>query len=276
MYEIWRTLKRPFRYPTCAVHRWETFDANAAGCRGCGKLHQCAGNAVDNTCPLAEGGDGTRSCLITGLVLSEVVHAQEEYLDTCAVHAERRGGAGGSLSNTTDLEEEIGRVLFGVLLGPKAVAYRQDENTRQARKISSGLHKALRQAKLKGLKTYPNICQFLALIMAQERNLRLVRPASRQLVGECAKKILVCLVDLRAKGVKFSQGPRLEGLIVGLLYLLRTGLTFKNRVLLGSIEEIAWCLPFENRLESYFGISSKILTEVENEIKLVYRSCYQD
>ena len=35
------------------------------------------------------------------------------------------------------------------------------------------------------------------------------------------------------------------------------------------------CLPFENKLEHYFGISSKAICEVENELKLVFRAHYQ-
>ena len=89
------------------------------------------------------------------------------------------------------------------------------------------------------------------------------------------RQIIACLLDLRAKGVKFVPGPRLDGLVCGLLYLLRTGLTYKSNVLLRPIEEIGPCLPHENRLKTYFNISSKVLTEVENELKLVYRAFYQ-
>jgi hypothetical protein len=55
MHEIWRLLRRPFRYPGCKGGcTWEVYDANQAGCLKCGRHHQCRGNAVDNTCPLVQ------------------------------------------------------------------------------------------------------------------------------------------------------------------------------------------------------------------------------
>ena len=193
-------------------------------------------------------------------------------MDTCATVSEEPE----ALASVADLEGEVERTVFKLLLGPHARRYREEENARQARRIATGLHKALRQAKLKGLAAPPNVCHFLAEVMGQERNVRFVRTASGELAGQCVRQILSCLVDLRAKGVKFGPGPRLEALVCGLLYLLRTGLTYRSHVLLGAIEEIAGCLPHENKLEAYFGISSKVLTEVENESKLVYRAFYQD
>jgi len=275
-YAIWRTLRRPFRYPRCEPGKcqWEVFDCDEAGCMRCGAHHHCASNAVDSRCPLAQNDDLSRVCTITGQILPEVRHAPEEFLDTCAA-APGRGEGYDPLAAVCDLEDEVQRVVEGLLLGPKARRYREEENARQARKVSVGLHKALRQAKLKGLTCPPSVCRFLAEVIGQERNLRFVASASGDLCRQCVRQIVVCLVELRGKGVKFAPGPRLEGLVCGLLYLLRTGLTYRNHVLLMPIEEIAGCLPYENKLEAYFGISSKAICETENEMKLVFRAHYQ-
>ena len=272
MHDVWRTLRRPFRYVSCVEHSWQVYDFDSAGCLKCGTAHRCATNALDCRCPLAVCDDMRRVCTITGLELPEVHHGSEEYLDTCVSGQDQPE----ALASLTDLECEVERTVHRLLLGPQARRYREEENARQACKIATALHKALRAGKLKGSASPPNVCQFLAEAMGQERNLRFVGTASGELAGQCVRQILACLVDLRAKGVKFAQGPRLDGLVCGLLYLLRTGLTYRSHVLLGSIEEIAGCLPHENKLEAYFGISSKVLTEVENESKLVYRAFYQD
>lgn len=271
---IWRTLRRPFRYPSCAACTWELYDTNAAGCRGCGAQHLCASNAVDSRCPLAQNDDLSRVCTITGQVLPEVRHAPEEYADTCAA-APDRPEPHDPLASVCDLEAEVERVVERVLLGPAARRYREEENARQARKVSAGLHKALRQAKLRGLQGMPSMCQFLAEVVGQERNLRFVASASACLSKECTQQITRCLLDLRGKGVRMAGGGQLDGLVCGLLYLLRTGLTYRNHVLLMPIEEIAGCLPYENKLEGYFGISSKVICETENTIKLVFREFYQ-
>ena len=273
-YDVWRTLRRPFRYPRCVECRWELFDSNAAGCLKCGAHHLCASNAIDSKCPLAQNDDGTRVCTITGLILPEVHYAKDEYMDTC-VAAPGPPEPLDVSEGVCLVEHEVTRVVERLLLGSAARRYREEENARQSRKVASGLHKCLRQAKLRGLVERPNICRYLAETMYNERGLRFVSAASGGLAQQCMRQIIACLLDLRAKGVKFVPGPRLDGLVCGLLYLLRTGLTYKSNVLLRPIEEIGPCLPHENRLKTYFNISSKVLTEVENELKLVYRAFYQ-
>lgn len=246
-------------------------------------MHLCATNSVDSTCPLAECDDMSRVCTITGQVLREVRHANEEFMDTCvapvdrtyALHGDGVRDARDPLASVADLEGEVERVVSLLLEGPRARRYRDEENARQARKVSAGLHKALRAAKLKGLQGYPCVCRHLAEVVSQERNLRFVGTASRRLVSECVQRIVVCLLDLRAKGIRVAHGDKLDGLVCGLLYLLRTGLTYKSHVLLGAIEEVAGCLPFENKLEAYFGISSKNICESENTVKLLFRTHYQ-
>jgi hypothetical protein len=253
------------------------YDTDAAGCLRCGLMHQCASNAVDCRCPLASCDDGSRVCTITGNVLREVRHAAEEYLDTCVAPTQRRDeGGGGALASVNELEECVGRVVHLLLEGPVARRYRDEENARQARKVTAGLHKALRASKLRGLQGPPCVCRHLAEVVAQERNLRFIGTASRRLMRECVQRILACLVDLRAKGVRLAHGEKLDGLVCGLLYLLRTGLKYKSHVLLGAIEEVAGCLPYENKLEAYFGISSKNICESENMVKLLFRTHYQN
>ena len=280
---IWRKLRRPFRFPSCQACVWELYDTDAAGCLKCGRMHLCASNAVDSTCPLAECDDMSRVCTITGQVLREVRHANEEFMDTCVAPVDRACGMHDNcirdsrdpLASVADLEREVERVVALLLVGPAARRYREEENARQARKVSAGLHKALRAAKLRGLQGYPCVCRHLAEVVAQERNLRFVGSASRRLVAECVQRIMVCLLDLRAKGIRVSHGEKLDGLVCGLLYLLRTGLTYKSHVLLAAIEEVAGCLPYENKLEAYFGISSKNICESENTVKLLFRTHYQ-
>jgi len=276
-HRIWRILRRPFRYPACKSHVWEVYDTDAAGCLKCGMMHQCASNAVDCTCPLAECDDMSRVCTITGSVLREVRHADGEFADTCAMPAQRayEPDAKDPLACAGEVEREVGRVVSRLLEGPGARRYRDEENARQARKVSSGLHRSLRAAKLRGLQGYPCVLWHLAEVVAQERNLRFIGGASRRLVAECVQRITTCLLDLKAKGIRVAYGEKLDGLVCGLLYLLRTGLTYRSHVLLSAVEEVAGCLPYENKLEAYFGISSKNICESENMVKLLFRTHYQ-
>ena len=268
---IWRTIRRPFRSPSCLSCTWETYDFDRAGCLKCGAAHHCAANAVDSTCPLVTNDDLSRVCPITGFVLSEVRHAKDEFIDTGTT----ADAPAPILASLTLLDTEVQHILHLLLRSERAQRYRAEENDRQSRKLAHGLTRKLKQCKALGLAGLPNVCSAVADVVHTERSLRFVRPASTQLIGHCARQILLCLVDLRAKGVRLAQGARLRNLICGTVYLLRTGLTYQNHVLITAVEEIGECLPFENKLEAYFGFSSKVICETENEIKLVFRSHYQ-
>jgi hypothetical protein len=59
--------------------------------------------------------------------------------------------------------------------------------------------------------------------------------------------------------------------VVGVLYLLRVGLTAHHIVLLPEQRILAHILPSENLLYEFFGVKCKCITEVENIIKLQVR-----
>lgn len=264
-HRVWRTLRRPFRYPSCEVCVWESYDFSMAGCRKCGACHACSLSSVDNACPLVVCEDGSRVCLITGCVVNEVRSGANEFVDTVDLRA--------ASAPVFCLDDEVLSVVNRLLLSHHADRYRREENTRQAKKLCCTMKKALKLSKRS--QYAPNMCQVLAECLGQEKGMRFVLPPSVGLVGECAKQIWLCLADLHAKGVHVSSGNRLTNLVTGLLYLLRSGLVYKNQVLLAAVDEVANCLPFENKLWEYFGISSKVICETENEIKLVFREHLQ-
>lgn len=266
-HSLWYRVRRPFRYPTCCTCVWEVFDVNHAGCLKCGGHHMCANNPVDSKCPLVTCPDGTRVCDITGVVLPEIHPAAREYVE----HAYRPDPQSAFI----DMDTEIYSVVYRFLLGPRSELCRTKENQKQYQKIQAHLYKQLKHFKIKQPDCLPNMCQIIAVSMVQEKHWRFIRAASEHLAQQCSRQIMLCLLDLRGKGVKITTGTRLQDLVCGMLYMLRTGLTYKNRVLLAAIPEIDACLPHENKIELYFGISSKVICMTENEVKLVFREFYQ-
>lgn len=264
---IWRTCRRPFRYPLCDKCVYEVYDAGCAGCLKCGQAHVCAGNSVDNRCPLVLCDDGSRVCEITGEVLREVRHAKEEYMDTVQLAPQGQ-------PVLAELDAEVHSAVWTLLQSPAAGQCRADENARMTRKLHAGLLKCMKLAKQYS-RGPPVIHRVLAAVMAAEKNLRFSQEASPELAQHCSQTILVCLLDLRAKGFRVSTGPRLKSLVVGLLYLLRSGIVFHSHVILPAVPEISSCIPAESRLEQYFKVSSKVVTSIENECKLFLRSVYQ-
>ena len=269
MHEIWRRVRKPFRYPSCQRCQWEVYDAHQAGCLKCGRQHICRNNSVDSTCRLIQCDDRTRVCDITGFVLPEVRHAPGEFCDTVAFPKTP------TLSAQEELESTVRCAVSLLLLGDRARRCRERENAKQYTRLSQNMQKHLRVFKLAHPGEAPSICRVLAAAIGQERYWRFMEEASDDLVKHCAHNISRCLLLLRGHGVRVTGGPRLQDMVCGMLYMLKHGLVFRDQVLLSSIPEIDKCLPHENKIESYFGISSKVICMTENEVKLVFRENYQ-
>lgn len=267
-HEIWRRVRRPFRYPACVTGCcWEAYDAHQAGCLKCGRHHICKNNAVDSTCPLVLCDDRTRVCNITGFVLPEVRHAPEEYCEN-VTFTERA-------VPSHDLDAEVYTIVSSLLLGQRAARCRQQENTKQYARLTQHMHKQMRLFKMTNPGKLPNVCIILARAMAQEKYWRFIEPASEGLVKHCSRDITLCLLELKSVGGKMAIGSRLQEMVCGMLYMMKHGLTFQNRVLISAIPEVDRCLPHENKIEAYFGISSKVICMTENEVKLIFRESYQ-
>lgn len=266
-HEIWRRVRRPFRYPSCRACTWEVYDANQAGCLRCGRHHLCHANIVDNRCPLEQCDDNSRVCRITGFVLPEVRHAHGEYTDTIVLQ-ERQ-------VQVQDIDSEVESVVFCLLLSQRAVECRERENAKQYTRLAQHMHRQMKAFKLWKPGQLPVVPHLLASAIAQEKYWRFIEAASEELARQCSRQITICLLELRAKGAKLASGTRLRDLVCGMLYMLKTGLSFQDRVLLAAIPEVDRCLPHENKIESYFGISSKVICMTENEVKLIFRESYQ-
>ena len=273
-YGLWRKIRRPFRYPVCTKGcKWEVYDVNQAGCLMCGAHHHCMENAVDTICPLIMCDDRTRVCQITGYVLPEVRHAKDEYRDTVAYT--RMDSFAHTPSAYDDMDAEVHSVVTFLLTGQRASRCRQQENAKQYGRLTQHMHKQMRLHKLNHPGKLPNVCLILAQAMAQEKYWRFIEEASPPLIQNCSRNITLCILELKSSGAKVTTRSRLQDLVCGMLYMLKHGLTFQNRVLLSAIPEVDRCLPHENKIELYFGISSKVICMTENEVKLIFRESYQ-
>jgi hypothetical protein len=267
MHQVWRKVRKPFRYPSCRACTWEAYDAQQAGCLKCGRHHFCHANAVDNTCPLIMCDDRTRVCQITGFVLPEVRHAASEFCDT--THFSDKPPPDNSLNR------EVTAVVYSLLTGERARRCRENENARQYTKLSHHLYRQMRVFKALHPNRLPCVCQLLSSAIQQERYWRFIEQAGEDLIEHCAETITNCLRELRLKGSRMIYGSRLREMVCGMLYMLKHGLTYRDRILLQCIPEVDRCLPHENKIEAYFGISSKVICMTENEVKLVFRETYQ-
>lgn len=285
LHDIWHRTRRPFRYPSCRKCQWEVYDANQAGCLKCGECHYCHSNAVDNRCPLIECDDRTRVCTITGYVLPEVRHSKDEYFDHVETYTVNNKKHNTGIFNKTpnvrltlvmqDLNTEVTYIVASFLTSRRATMCREQENSKQNTKLAHHLLRQMKLFKMSHPRVRPNICWLLAQAMGQEKYWRFIEAASDDLVKHTAVHIARCICDMKHKGVKITSGNRLQEMVCGLLYMLKNGLGFQSKIILPAIPEVDRCLPHENKIEIYFGISSKVICMTENEVKLVFRESYQ-
>jgi len=111
-----------------------------------------------------------------------------------------------------------------------------------------------------------------SVVAALGHTLHVLRPQriaapTRRLCAFCAQHIARCLrgLDLRPCAHKRVS------LVVGLLYLMKQGLVIHGIQWLPRCPSLAHCLPHETCLEKGFKLSTKLVCETENEVKLVLR-----
>jgi hypothetical protein len=207
--------------------------------------------------------------MITGYVLPEVRHAPSEYWENASFPCEK------THTLAYDMGLEVLGVVSSLLLGRRATYCREEENGKQYSRLSQHMYKLLRAFKLNNPGKIPNMVQILAQSVAQEKYWRFIEAASEDLVQHCARNITLCLLELKSNGARVLTSGKIQDMVCGMLYMLKNGLLFKNKVLLAAIPEVDRCLPHENKIEAYFGISSKVICMTENEVKLIFRESYQ-
>lgn len=268
MHSLWKIVRRPFILAKCTQEcKWEVYDATSAGCLRCGQNHTCQKHVFEGNCTLVDCDDGTRVCSITGYIVPEVRYSTNEYLDHVVFK--------NTVVVNNELSIEVSKYINKILNSSLATKCRIEENNYQSKKIYKSLIKCIRLFKLKHPNKLPNMCTLLTNVFQQEKRINFIYPASKELQQKCLANILQCILNLKSRGYKICMGNKLEHLVCGLIYLLKTGISYQNLELLSPIPEISKCLPMESRLKTHFDVNSKVITSVENEVKLAFRDFHQ-
>jgi hypothetical protein len=278
--QIWQRLRRPFRYPraghTCS---WERYDADRAGCMLCGALHKCNGSMIDCECPLVETDEGGHVCLITGLCISEVRAATCEFVDhACFDHARECKPL-----EDEGLHDKVTSIIRHFLTSNKTITCRRLEYEKYMQRTKQTFWKVLKQRKRDHSYTLPCLCSVVAEVahleqLQQFQGSRTVMFNSSEydelvdrVVNISASNITTCIVQIHGMGFrKLCQGGKFQSMIVGMLYMSRTGLHISNLFRLPAVRGVQDLLPSETYLNS-LGISNKVICDTENEIKSCIR-----
>jgi|GEM_PF-2417823 len=263
--ELWKHIKRPFLIPEkihcCKLNDWELLECDCAGCTLCGKIHECKDTVH---CPVVSE-EGRHVCQITGFYTRRQVFSDDEYVETV-----------GNLSMAeAPMLKNIDSAVVECCVKEFICSERTNTSLLQEKMKRQNRIKLtfIKLAKTyKQSKTPLNIVSLITNTINETSNIRnphILDPFEANLLAtKCIKHInFFCAVFF--EGVKnIPAMMKIKGLIIGYLYLMRTGLTLCGNVeIVPKIPELALVLPSENHVKIVFKISTKIMTEVENFIK---------
>ena len=150
-----------------------------------------------------------------------------------------------------------------------------------------GLHKK-KLALVKYLKCYkknnpgilPNIYQAACRVTnctARMRTISVIDCKSRTALAIwCSVALCKHIHLLNSIGNGCISEPKIKNIAVGLLYLMRSGVTMHGIVLLPKCTILCKMLPLETQLETHFMTKSKVITETENLVKTIFRTTTVD
>lgn len=269
---IWHRLRRPFRYPQAghACH-WERYDADRAGCVKCGALHRCSGSMIGCQCPLAEADDGGHVCLITGMCVPEVRTSCTEFADCVVFESQEQEFS----CEDAGVLERAQAVIHAFLTSCGTAHCLRQEQEKGAQKLRQAFWRALKRRKKEEPHRLPCVCSVVAEVAQSEfaPSLPEESPLSlEQMVQRCASSVACCILQIHRMGFrKACQGGKFRGMVIGMLYLSRTGLRVGELFHMPAIPGIRALLPSETYLNS-LGVSNKVICDTENEIKSCIRA----
>ena len=258
MVVIWLMLRRPFILPRNSAHchqcEWEAIDLDVLGCRLCANIHACdICTCTDTLCT-----NDSVVCLTSGVTLRTQIFAEDEFVDTVAL-------SGPANQFDEDIDAGIECTVHSMFLSERSkrqhrvsVCEHVLRWSREPLGACPGLF-AICVAKLNSAHKYAHIFQSVS----QEHRLEMASLASR----ECLRVLHFmqhCGMPVKA--------PEVHRLTIGLLFLMKRGISHHSRVLLRKLPGIHILLPAENMLLRHHGIHPKFITETENRIKYCLRT----
>ena len=134
----------------------------------------------------------------------------------------------------------------------------------------------VRAFKLKHCNRPPNCIALISKIAVDIENYRLpitnnTDSIRQELAYSCAQDIFKFTCSMTQSNAMFTMNLDPTTMVIGLLYLLRSGLVHKNMTVLPRYRSLAYLLPPENYI-CMFGVKSKIITECENIVKCHLRT----
>jgi hypothetical protein len=305
LYKTWCLLRGPFMVPEDVTNhscegQWEKFDVDKAACKTCSKIHLCHILKCETLCE----SDGM-ICMITGLCLGQRMLAQNEMPSDpirkqdpckkqdspknlaeyqkelhqksqrmCHVQPHLNINEYNMKNNTMDV---IMRTISDILLSKTTQMSIDNENNKINSKLRSICTRRLRVYHMD--RKVPNLCDLEAHLYCKINGHRLPPPSVEQSHVErlqCAHRATAAISQLlqfmRTYCDPLPTCVKHGGVVIGMLYMMRTGVTIDDITVLPRITALKGLLPMEQHLLTFFNIRPKIVTEAENVIKYNMRN----
>jgi hypothetical protein len=168
------------------------------------------------------------------------------------------------------------RVCMEVLCSNTTRLCNEKELAKLHNRLRWSFMRHVRATKLKRHHRSPNLIVMMSQIAADIENYRLpiMNPTDalcQDLATKCAAAIFKFTLPMAQTKAALVYTMEAKPLVIGLLYLLRSGLVHKNITVLPQFRQLSFVLPPESFV-SLFSCKSKIITETENIIKCYLRT----
>jgi len=292
---------------TCT--EWDAVEFGIVGCRQCGAFHvccleTCTVTEIENNHVCNITGTVVRSITfdnneyITTASRDTVANERENIFHVAtnsgflgknkrrtSSDADGEGSAKVARGNTIGCKKKQTvsrcinfhqRICVNVLSSEITRQCYEKEETKLRNRLRWSFMRHVRASKLHHSKNAPNLIIMISNIATDIENYRVpimnnTESFRHSLAYSCAQDIFKFTCSMIQSQAVFTVSIDAKALVIGLLYLLRSGLVHKNMTVLPRCRALTYLLPPENYI-SMFGVKSKIITECENIVKCHLRT----
>jgi hypothetical protein len=258
---LWTVLRQPFVLPKASFGhhecKWERLDLDVLGCLLCGTIHACSDGACKHTQEVEDG----HVCILSGVLVREKRFVQSEFI----AHASLTDCvASQSVFEEENAAVDVRNVVENLLCS-------ETSKMLYLRNIMYYMNKGKHK-----LKQAPNLVVACAQLMQECMLARPLRKfdleGRKALVERVTRSILHAICGLVYNFRMPLKDGELKTVAVGMIYLMRKGVTFERVVILPAVGELVRFLPSESMLSVFFDIRGRTITESENRVKFALRS----